>query len=70
MESYKLDNHYNKLIQQTIDILIYDYKNKYDSLRMNGLNTDDIDRYMDEYQKTRTKNFVMDLKRIQQICKN
>jgi hypothetical protein len=63
------DNQYNRLVQQTIDILIYDYKNKYNSLKLSGLNQEDIDKYMDEYQKIRAKNFMTDLKNINEIYK-
>ena len=63
------DYQYNRLIQQTIDILIYDYKNKYNSLKSTGLNQEDVDRYMDEYQIIRTKNFMTDLKNINDIYK-
>jgi hypothetical protein len=63
------DYHYERLIQQTIDILIYDYKNKYSSLKSLGLNQEDVDRYMDEYQKTRTKHFMTDVKQINDIYK-
>jgi len=67
---YTNDYHYNRLVEQTIDILIYDYKNKFDTLRMNGINIGNIDKYMDEYQISRTKSFVSDIKRINNIYKN
>jgi len=63
------DYQYNRLVQQTIDILIYDYKNKYNSLKLNGLKQEDIDKYMDEYQVIRTKNFMTDIKNINEIYK-
>jgi len=67
---YTNDYHYNRLVEQTIDILIYDYKNKFDTLRMNGINIGNIDKYMDEYQISRTKSFMSDIKRINNIYKN
>ncbi len=68
--NYTNDYHYNRLLEQTIDILIYDYKNKYETLKMNGLTIGNIDKCMDEYQISRTKSFVNDIKRIHNIYKN
>lgn len=65
----KNDYHYHKLVSQTIDILIYDYHNKYQSLKQNNFAINDIDKYMDEYQTTRTNQFILDIKRISNIYK-
>ena len=54
----------DKLISQIVDILIYDYKNKYEILRMNGNNQETIDKYMNEYQINRNKKFIDDINRI------
>jgi hypothetical protein len=59
-----MDNNNNKLISQLVDILIYDYKNKYEILRMKGNNEDSINKYMNEYQKIRNKDFIEDIKKL------
>lgn len=57
----------NRLYEQTIDILIYDFMNKYQSLKTNGIDKEKINDYMNEYQKNRIKNFTADISRIKEI---
>lgn len=56
-----------RLYEQTIDILVYDFINKYQSLKTRGIDKDKINDYMDEYQKNRIKNFTDDISRIKAI---
>jgi len=58
-----------RLINQMIDILIYDFNNKYHNLKNNGLNNHQINIIMDDYQKIRNKSFIADLNRIKDLCK-
>ena len=57
----------DKLISQIVDILIYDYKNKYEILRMNGNNQETIDKYMNEYQINRNKKFIDDINKLKAL---
>jgi len=53
-----------RLISQLVEILAYDFNNKYHQLKNNGLNQSQINKYMEEYQKTRNQLFKDDLKKI------
>lgn len=55
------------LYKQTIDILVYDFENKYQSLKIGGIDKDKINNFMDEYQKHRIKDFTKDISRIKAI---
>lgn len=57
----------NRLYEQTIDILIYDFMNKYQSLKTSGIDKEKINDYMNEYQKNRIKNFTADISRIKEF---
>ena len=57
----------DKLISQMVEILIYDYKNKYEILRMNGNNKETIDKYMNEYQINRNKKFIDDINKLKAL---
>jgi hypothetical protein len=56
-----------RLYEQTIDILVYDFINKYQSLKTRGIDKDKINDYMNEYQRNRIKNFTDDMSRIKAI---
>jgi len=57
-----MNKDYNKLLEQSIDILIYDIQNKYQSLKINGINQNNINYYMEEYQNIRIKDFTNNYK--------
>jgi len=52
------NNDYNRLLNQAVEILIYDYSNKYQVLKEEGLSKDKITAIMSDYQKNRSKEFV------------
>jgi len=55
----KLMEHENdRLIEQSVEILIYDYRNKYELLKSQNLDKDKINTIMDNYQKVRIKEFL------------
>ncbi len=56
-----------RLYEQTIDILVYDFMNKYQSLKTRGIDKEKINNFMDEYQKNRIKDFTSDMSRIKAI---
>ena len=58
-----------KLISQIIDIISYDFNIKYHQLKNNGLNKEQINNYMEQYQKTRIQIFKEDLNRIKKFKK-
>lgn len=62
-----MNNSCLRLYEQTIDILVYDFTNKYQSLKTRGIDKDKINDYMNEYQKDRIKNFTADISRIKAI---
>lgn len=53
-----MNKDYNRLLEQSVDILIYDIQNKYQTLKINGINKDNINSYMDKYQNHRIKDFT------------
>lgn len=53
-----MENENNRLIEQSVEILIYDYRNKYELLKSQNLNKDNINTIMDNYQKVRIKEFI------------
>jgi hypothetical protein len=64
-----MDKDFNRLFEQSIDILIYDLNNKYQSLKLSGINKDNISIYMNQYQNNRIKDFTDDYSRIKSIYK-
>ena len=62
-----MNNDYNRLLEQSIDILIYDIKNKYETLKIQGISKDNIDYYMNEYQKNKINDFTNNYSRIKKI---
>ena len=55
----KIMEHENdRLIEQSVEILIYDYRNKYELLKSQNLDKDKINTIMDNYQKVRIKEFI------------
>ena len=62
-----MNNDFNRLLEQSIDILVYDFQNKYQSLNHRGINKDNINNYMEEYQNNRIKDFTNNYKIIKSI---
>lgn len=62
-----MNNDFNRLLEQSIDILVYDFQNKYQSLKHRGINKDNINNYMEEYQNNRIKDFTDNYKIIKSI---
>jgi hypothetical protein len=56
-----------RLNSQIIDILVYDFNIKYHQLKNNGLNKEQINNFMDQYQKSRIQIFKEDLNRIKKF---
>jgi len=56
-----------RLISQMVDILVYDFNNKYHNLKNNGFNQEQINNFMENYQKSRNEVFKEDLKRLNYI---
>lgn len=56
-----------RLYLQTIDILIYDLTNKYQLLKLKGIEKNKLNNYMSDYEKIRIKDFIADIDRIKNI---
>jgi len=56
-----------RLYSQVIDIFIYDLNNKYESLKIKGIDKNNINRYMNDYDKYRIKDLIKDINRIKDI---
>ena len=68
----KENNHnkdYERLLEQSVDILIYDINNKYQYLKNQGLNKDKISEIMNTYQSNRSKEFANNYKLIKKMIK-
>ena len=65
-----MNNDYNRLLEQSIDILIYDIKNKYETLKLKGIDKNNIDYYMNDYQKNKIKDFTNNYSKIKVFYKN
>jgi hypothetical protein len=53
-----MENENDRLIEQSVEILIYDYRNKYELLKSQNIDKDKINLIMDNYQKVRIKEFL------------
>lgn len=58
-----------RIISQMVEILAYDFNNKYHQLKNNGLNQTQINKYMEEYQISRNQIFKDDLKHLYSFTK-
>ena len=56
-----------RLYSQVIDIFIYDLNNKYESLKIKGMNKNNINNYMNDYDKYRIKDLIKEINRIKDI---
>ena len=65
-----INRDYCRLLEQSIDILIYDIKNKYETLKIQGISKDNIDYYMNDYQKNKIKDFTNNYSKIKVFYKN
>jgi len=62
-----INNDYERMLNQLVDILIYDYKNNYQILKEQGLNKEDINKLMVDYQYKRNKEFIADVNKLKSI---
>ena len=53
-----MENENDRLIEQSVESLIYDYRNKYELLKSQNIDKDKINLIMDNYQKVRIKEFL------------
>lgn len=56
-----------RLYLQVIDIFIYDLNNKYESLKIKGINKNNINNYINDYDKYRINDLIKDINRIKDI---
>jgi len=64
-----MNNDFDRLISQSVDILIYDYKNKYEFLRNQNFDKERINNIMNDYQKIRIIEFIDTYKTIKNLYK-
>jgi len=62
-----INNDYDRMLNQLVDILIYDYKNNYQILKEQGLNKEDINKLMVDYQYKRNKEFIADINKLKSV---
>lgn len=62
-----MNEDYERLLNQLVDILIYDYSNKYHLLKNEKINKQNINNIMDEYQVIRNREFINDLHKLKKI---
>jgi len=62
-----MDNDYYRILAQSVDILIYDYRNKYELLKSQNLSNEIINKIMNDYQKIRNKEFIDNYKLIKNL---
>lgn len=67
MKDINYNKDYERLLEQSVDILIYDINNKYQYLKNQGLNKDKISEIMNTYQSNRSKEFANNYKLIKKI---
>ena len=56
-----------RLYSQIIDIFIYDLNNKYQTLKLKGIDKNKVNNYMSDYEKIRIKDFINDVSKIKDI---
>jgi hypothetical protein len=64
-----MDNDFERLLTQSVDILIYDCNNKFQTLKNQNIDKDNISFIMKEYQKIRIKEFIDTYNTIKRYCK-
>ncbi len=57
----------DRLYSQVVDIFIYDLNNKYQSLKIKGIDKNKVNDFMYDYEKNRIKDFINDITRIKDI---
>lgn len=65
----RMDNDFERLLSQSIDILIYDCNNKFQLLKNQNIDKDKINFIMKEYQNVRIKEFIDTYNTIKSFCK-
>ena len=69
MNTNNTNNDYDRLLSQFVDILIYDYSNNYQILKQKGLNKQEINKMMIDYQFKRNKEFIADINKLKLLIK-
>lgn len=64
-----MDEEFDRLVSQSVEILIYDYKNKYEYLKEQNIDKDKINSIMNDYQKVRIRAFIDTYKTIKKFYK-
>jgi len=64
-----MDDDFERLLTQSVDILIYDCNNKFQLLKNHNIDKDNISNIMKEYQNIRIKEFIETYKTIKRYCK-
>lgn len=55
---------YDRLLNQLVDILIFDYNNKYQFLKQQNFDKQKINTIMTNYQFVRNKEFISDVNKL------
>jgi hypothetical protein len=58
-----------RLYSQIVDIFIYDLNNKYQTLKLKGIDKNKVNNYMSDYEKIRIKDFINDVSKVRDIYK-
>lgn len=56
-----------RLYSQVIDIFVYDLNNKYQTLKMSGIDKNNLNIYMNDYEKKRIKDLLNDISKVKNI---
>ena len=56
-----------RLYSQIVDIFIYDLNNKYQTLKLKGIDKNKVNNYMSDYEKIRIKDFINDVSKVRNI---
>jgi len=56
-----------RLYSQVIDIFVYDLNNKYQTLKMSGIDKNNLNIYMNDYEKKRIKDLLNDINKVKNI---
>lgn len=56
-----------RLYSQIVDIFIYDLNNKYQTLKLKGIDKNKVNNYMSDYEKIRIKDFINDVSKVRDI---
>jgi len=62
-----MNKDFERIMNQSIEILIYDYNIKYQLLKKENLDKNTIDNIMSDYEKIRIKEFIHNYNHIKKI---